>query len=103
MNNETPKLEHHSHPLRMGIRVLEGAEADSIDLGPLRDLQGTWEGVAFDGWNVIAVPGPRSNGGPGGFILEIIPYKEFLTYYTSKTVSKHRTRTMKPARYLSII
>jgi hypothetical protein len=80
MNNDPKKLEHDASPLHMGVRLLEGAEANTVDLGPLTELKGTWEGQPFDGWNVIAVPGPRSNGGPGGFILEIIPYKETLTF-----------------------
>jgi len=38
-------------------------------------------GAPFDGWNVISVPAPvRNGGGPGGFVVEVIPYKETLTF-----------------------
>ncbi len=78
--NETLDLKGLRNPLNMGVRLLEGHEADTVDLGPLKKLQGTWVGNGFDGWNVISVPGPLASGGPGGFILEVIPYEETLTF-----------------------
>ncbi|MBE0620230.1 MAG: hypothetical protein IH605_06530 [Burkholderiales bacterium] len=47
-------------------------------MGPLTRLQGTWQSPASpnQGWNVIAVPGPAGDG----FVLEIIPYQETLTF-----------------------
>lgn len=57
-----------------GIRLLSPSEANSVDLGPLQQLTGTWVGNPGDGWNVIAVPDTK------GFILEIIPYQETLTF-----------------------
>jgi hypothetical protein len=60
----------------MGIRVLTASEAKSVDLGPLNNLKGTWTGAPFMGWNVISVPGPK----PDGFILEVIPYEETLSF-----------------------
>ena len=80
MNKETARTQNRISPLLMGAKILEGAEADAVDLGPLAQLQGSWAGAAFMGWNVIAVPGPLVDGGPGGFILEVIPYKETLKF-----------------------
>lgn len=59
-----------------GVRVLKTADATQVDLGPLASLVGTWTSPETNnqGWNVIAVPGPQ------GFILEVIPYKETLTF-----------------------
>lgn len=57
-----------------GIRLLNEQEAAQIDFGPLTLLQGTWKGQPMQGWNVIAVPGPKD------FILEVIPYEETLTF-----------------------
>jgi len=61
----------------MGAKILEGVDAESVDLGPLNNLNGTWIGKPFDGWNVIAVPGPQNQN---GFTLEVIPYEEKLTF-----------------------
>ncbi len=61
----------------MGIRILTKAEQKTVDLGPLTGLQGTWEAAPFQGWNVIAVPGPTTTQ---GFTLEVIPYRETLSY-----------------------
>lgn len=63
-----------------GAKVLTAEQASTVDLGPLQQLLGSWEGSS--GWNVIAVPGPNSGTGPdsGSFILEIIPYKETLSF-----------------------
>jgi hypothetical protein len=61
-----------------GIQILNDKTSGEIDLGPLAKLKGTWTSPASpnQGWNVIAVPGPPSVG----FVLEIIPYKETLTF-----------------------
>ncbi len=63
--------------LGTGIKVLSPSESIDLDLGPLADLKGTWIGKPFDGWNVIAVPGPQVTQ---GFTLEVIPYEETLTF-----------------------
>lgn len=59
-----------------GIQVFKANNDQNIDLGPLTQLVGKWGSTETPqtGWNVIAVPGPS------GFILEIIPYKEILTF-----------------------
>lgn len=59
-----------------GIQVLKPTENNTADLGPLAQLVGTWTSSdnPQTGWNVIAVPGPN------GFVLEIIPYKETITF-----------------------
>jgi hypothetical protein len=80
MDSTTDNKLKMSSPLLMGAKLLKGAEADAIDLGPLADLKGQWIGESFMGWNVIAVPGPLANGGSGGFILEVIPYRETLKF-----------------------
>jgi hypothetical protein len=46
------------------------------ELGPLARLVGTWTGR--QGWNLIAVPTPRSK--PEGFTLLIRPYYETITF-----------------------
>jgi len=82
------------HP--MGIRLLSTEEIAVTDLGPLTQLQGTWTGKPDNGWNVISVPGPNQVPAPAptpgapaipvpevqtdGFILEVIPYEETLTF-----------------------
>lgn len=66
-----------SNLFAMGIRTLTVEEQELVDLGPLAGLQGTWEADPFQGWNVIAVPGPQNTQ---GFTLEVIPYKEKLTF-----------------------
>jgi len=63
----------------MGAKILSAEEAIEIDLGPLAALKGTWVAKPFEGWNVIAVPGPK-NPHDQGFILEVIPYSETLTF-----------------------
>ena len=65
-------------PFHMGIRELDPQQAQSVNLGPLRQLQGTWIGKPNDGWNVISVPGPKAPD--AGFVLEVIPYREVLTF-----------------------
>jgi hypothetical protein len=68
--------------LGMGARFIS---ADQVDLGPLQQLIGEWESVVLppdpgsttpapSGWNLISVPGE------GGFVFEIIPYKENLKF-----------------------
>lgn len=63
----------------MGAKILAPEEAIDIDLGPLADLKGTWVAKPFNGWNVIAVPGPKTPH-LQGFVLEVIPYSETLTF-----------------------
>ncbi len=71
----------------MGARFIPPSQVDEIDLGPLRPLIGQWESVVLppivggqsatetaSGWNVISVPGE------GGFVFEVIPYKENLKF-----------------------
>ena len=71
----------------MGARFIPPGQLDEIDLGPLRQLIGQWESVILppptanetdpntpSGWNVISVPGE------GGFVFEVIPYKENLKF-----------------------
>jgi hypothetical protein len=70
--------------LGKGIKILspELAELADIDLGPLSGLVGEWAnivqiaGAEPNGWNLISVPGPP----PEGFVLEVIPYTERLTF-----------------------
>ncbi len=70
--------------LGKGIKILspELAELANIDLGPLADLVGEWTSVSDivsaepNGWNLISVPGPP----PDGFIFEVIPYTERLSF-----------------------
>lgn len=64
-----------------GIQIIEStadlaAAPVEVNLGPLTQLQGQWQGQGGQGWNVIAVPGP----GKDGFVLEVIPYEETLTF-----------------------
>jgi hypothetical protein len=61
----------------MGIRILKPEEENTVDLGPLAKLKGSWVGKPFDGWNVISVPGPLASE---GFVFEVIPYKETLSF-----------------------
>lgn len=61
----------------MGVKILSPQESINLDLGPLAELKGTWAAQPFEGWNVIAVPGPRDKG---GFTLEVIPYQEVLKF-----------------------
>jgi hypothetical protein len=65
--------------IRMGDRIFEPADeaAAAIDLGPLAQLKGKWTSSGKLGWNVISVPGPAN---PDGFVLEVIPYSEELTF-----------------------
>ncbi|TCJ19610.1 hypothetical protein EPD60_00355 [Flaviaesturariibacter flavus] len=58
----------------MGIKFISETEEDKVDLGPLTALEGTWKSKPGDGWNVIAVPGQS------GFVLEVIPYVETLSF-----------------------
>lgn len=44
------------------------------NLGPLKELMGTWEGQPNDGWNIISIPAKE------GFRFEVIPYSEVLTF-----------------------
>ncbi len=63
-----------------GARKISAAEAENIDLGPLTQLMGTWKSASISptmiaqGWNTISVPGPH------GFVFEVIPYTETLTF-----------------------
>lgn len=56
-------------------------------LGPLYDFAGVWTNDPFQGWNLIAVPGPPGDVTPPsyfnsthGFILETIPYIETISF-----------------------
>ena len=73
------------HPLFKGAKILTAKEAAGVDLGPLTQLQGKWvsktlSGSLIAGWNVISVPGPISASQKDGFVLEVIPYTEELTF-----------------------
>ena len=84
-------LESPSQELPLNfLRLSDEIEKTVQDLGPLKDLPGTWVGK---GWNLIAVPinskGPRNTVGcPGkaaipareNFCVEIMPYVETLTF-----------------------
>jgi len=60
-----------------GARLLSADEAQDVDLGALKQLQGTWTNAPVSpdliaqGWNVISVPGVTSD-----FVFEVIPYTE---------------------------
>lgn len=69
-------MEQNLNLFGMGIRVLKKEEGESIDLGVLEALRGTWIGKPNNGWNVISVPGLP----PDGFTLEVIPFEEKLTF-----------------------
>ncbi|MFD0766810.1 heme-binding protein [Mucilaginibacter lutimaris] len=69
----------------MGAQFVPADTLGESELGPLKQLVGEWESVVINtatggttpsGWNVISVPGP------GGFIFEVIPYKENLKFST---------------------
>ena len=57
------------------LRLSKGANESLNDLGPLKELPGTWFGK---GWNLIAVP--INNNGKESFRLEIRPYVETITF-----------------------
>jgi len=72
---------NNSLPLQP-VRFLDvgSPEANKL-LGPLAGLQGTWVNAPKTvGWNVIAVPGFAQGVPPDGFVLEVIPYTEILTF-----------------------
>ena len=69
-------MKKFENPFGFGIQLLSKSEANDVDLGPLAGLQGAWEAQPGQGWNVISVPGTGSDG----FVLEVIPYKETLTF-----------------------
>jgi len=76
-------MEHNLSNPPMGARILSVAEAEDIDIGPLKSLIGKWVGAVpkplsdiASGWNVISVPGP----GVPDFTYEVIPYTESLTF-----------------------
>lgn len=75
--NKSKNMQTKLTEFGMGIKVLGAEEALTAELGPLAKLAGTWKGKGFDGWNVIAVPGPTNTQ---GFTLEVIPYEETLTF-----------------------
>ena len=66
--------------LMAGAKVLTAEQAANVNLGPLTQLQGSWEGSS--GWNVIAVPGSNTGSSSldNSFVLEVIPYKETLSF-----------------------
>lgn len=63
-----------------GVRILSDEESGSVDLGPLAPLMGTWTSAPGQGWNTISVPAPRKDSKGHGFLLEVIPYVETLTF-----------------------
>jgi hypothetical protein len=76
-----PKFNCMKQQLLKGARILTAEEAAGVDLGALAQLQGTWKSAPVNpklianGWNVISVPGVT-----GGFVYEVIPYTETLTF-----------------------
>ncbi|WP_293114377.1 heme-binding protein [Okeania sp. SIO1I7] len=83
---KSPSQELPPQFLRLSDEIEDGVE----DLGPLKDLTGTWVGK---GWNMIAVPinsrrARNTVGCPGktpkkpreNFCVEIMPYIETLTF-----------------------
>ena len=72
------------------LRLSDRTEKTVDDLGPLKELAGTWVG---QGWNLIAVPinsasdrsevgcpGPDASPPKEGFCVEIAPYVETITF-----------------------
>ena len=68
----------------LGARLLTPEQTEQADLGPLRQLIGTWKNAPLTdqskistGWNVISVPGvpPEQL-----FVYEVIPYSETFTF-----------------------
>lgn len=58
-------------------RRIEIAEAQDVDLGPLAQLPGTWQGVGR-GWNAIALPFVEP--GPADYRLLLNQYNETLVF-----------------------
>jgi hypothetical protein len=75
-NSKAPRVYTHLPHFPVGIRIINKDEEDEFDLGPLKKLKGTWRGNPSMGWNVISVPGLP----PDGFVLEVIPYEEELSF-----------------------
>ncbi len=66
--------------LTLGAQVLPLSRVSESDLGALAPLVGVWENVQLEsgtpsGWNTISVPGQDK-----GFVFEVIPYSETLTF-----------------------
>ena len=67
--------------LTLGAKLLKLSQVDPSDLGPLAPLVGVWknapvpDSAVATGWNVISVPGQDK-----GFVYEVIPYTETLTF-----------------------
>ncbi|MNJ97507.1 hypothetical protein D3C87_152580 [compost metagenome] len=65
----------------LGARFLKLSQVDPADLGALAPLVGTWKNAPVPdssvsaGWNVISVPAQDK-----GFVYEVIPYTETLTF-----------------------
>ncbi|SIS63365.1 heme-binding protein [Chryseobacterium gambrini] len=74
-------LESKVRGLTLGAQVLPLHKVESSDLGALAPLVGVWENIqipgseAPSGWNTISVPGQDT-----GFVFEVIPYTETLTF-----------------------
>lgn len=74
-------LESKLRGLTLGAQVLPLSKVSSSDLGALAPLIGVWENVEVPenivsaGWNTISVPGQDK-----GFVFEVIPYTETLTF-----------------------
>jgi hypothetical protein len=79
-------MQNKSNNFRGGIKFLDlslekstllGAAESKLtidDLGPLKELAGTWKGQPNHGWNIISIPAK------GGFKFEVIPYSEDLKF-----------------------
>jgi hypothetical protein len=74
-------LESKMRGLTLGAQVLPLSKVSAADLGALAPLVGVWENIQIpgsetpSGWNTISVPGQDK-----GFVFEVIPYSETLTF-----------------------
>lgn len=73
-------LESKVRGLTLGAQVLPLSRVSESDLGALAPLVGVWDNVQLEngtssGWNTISVPGQNK-----GFVFEVIPYSETLTF-----------------------
>ena len=66
--------------LPVGAKILSASASEVQDLGPLQPLLGTWTSAPGAGWNTISVPAPPDISNGTGFLLEIVPYIETLTF-----------------------
>ena len=63
--------------LRHTSRTIQAARSNDDDLGPLKQLPGTWESLPGRGWNMIALP---FADGPFNYRLLLNQYNETLTF-----------------------